>query len=244
MFSIPRTNRHMIVKRRSSSWARRPFFIATLAVAALLTFTGCSLGGQTSTQARPTPTPTAQQILASAQKVKLTDETFTLTVNGTSNGTTLSVTGTGKATVNPPRVSMTLSTEVSGTTITLDEVIDGATSTSFTKITSPASMATNTWTKSTDTSGPVSSADLEVGAQYNKITNPKLIGVEQVNSVETWHIQGELASSGNTTIDVFVRTSDYSPVKMSMHSTGEALSDVTIVYTAINSGFTIELPTV
>jgi predicted small lipoprotein YifL len=242
---ISRISRHKVIKARSHSLVRRSFFISILAVAALLTFTGCGLGGQTSTQAKPTATPSAQQILANAQKVKLTDETFTLTVQGTSNGTSLSVTGSGKATVNPPRVSMSLSTEVSGTTISLDEVIDGATSTSYTKITAPAAMATGKWTKATtDTSGPISSSDLDASSQYSKITNPKLIGSEQVNGVDTWHVQGETSGTSNSTIDVFVRKSDYAPVKMSMHTTGDSLSDVTIIYTAINSGFTIDLPTV
>ena len=223
---------------------RKLFVVAMLAVAALLLFTGCGVGS-VSTPPKPTATPTAQQILTSAKNAHLTDETFTVTVQGTANGTTISVTGTGKATVNPARVSMSLSTQVNGTTVALDEVIDAATGASYTRITSPASLATGSWVKSSDSSSPIAATDLQASAIYGNITDAKLIGSEQVNNVNTWHVQGTIAKSGsNGTIDVYVRTSDYLPVKMVIHGTGDAAIDVTVLYTAVNSGITIDLPAV
>jgi hypothetical protein len=240
MLRMPTITRGEDVGAGSGMSFARSFFIVTVGAVALLAFAGCGLP-TTSTQAKPTATPTAQQILTKAQSAHLTDETFTLTVQGTSNGTTLSVTGSGKATENPARVAMSLSTEVSGTTVALDEVIDGATSTSYTKITAPASLATDTWTKTTSSSGPISGSDLQVLTQYSKISNPKLIGKEQVNGVDTYHIQGDV-SGGSGTIDVYIRQSDYLPAKMALHSTGDAAIDVAIIYTAVNTGISIDLP--
>lgn len=216
------------------------FFIVMLVVAALFVFSGCGAPG--STQAKPTPTLTVQQILDKAQKAQLTDETFTMTMQGTASGTTLNVTGDGKGTENPARMAMTLSMEVSGTTLTMDMVIDMATNTTYTRITAPESLASKTWTKATDTSSGIPTSDLQLTAQYGKLTNAKLIGSEPVNGVNTYHIQGGIPSTGGT-VDVYVKQSDYLPVKMVVQSTGDTALQVTIIYTAVNTGVTIDLPT-
>lgn len=193
----------------------------------------------------PTGTPTAQQILTQAQKVHLADETFTLTMQGTSSGTPFTMTGNGKATENPPRTSMSLSMKINGTTVALDEVLDGATNATYTRITSPAQLATKTWKKETDTSGAGSGSDMLVGSLYNKLTNAKLMGSEQVNGVATWHIQGTVTGSdtnGDEAIDIYVHQSDYLPAKMVVHTAGTDPVDATLIYTALNTGISIDLP--
>lgn len=235
--------------------APKNFFVIMLAVAALFIFSACSspLGRPAAT---PTPQLTAQQILTNAKNAKLTDETFTLSMKSTAPATpeatpsaigSLSATATGKATTNPERISMSMNMTLAGTQVALDMVMDVPTKTTYTKITAPASLATNTWQKSADTSGLFSASDMQLLPSYDKITNPKLIGSEQVNGVDVWHVQGTTNVSGtDETLDVFVRKADYLPAKMVAHmpsSSGAGL-DVTVVYTAVNTGISIDLPTV
>ena len=222
------------------AFSNKPILAAMLVVAALFVFAGCGAPG--ATQAKPTPTLTAQQILTKAQAAHLTDETFTITMQGSAAGTSLDVTGDGKGTENPARMAMTLSMVVSGTTLTMDMVVDLATNTTYTKITAPAELASNKWTKATDTSSTLPTSDLQLSAQYSKITDAKLIGSEQVNGKNTYHIQGGVPSTTGT-VDLYIGQSDYLPVKMVLNSTGDSAIQMTIIYTAVNTGTTIDLPT-
>lgn len=210
-----------------------------LVVAALFVFAGC--GAPSATQAKPTPTLTAQQILTKAQAAHLTDETFTITMQGTANGTSLDVTGDGKGTESPARMAMTLSMVVSGTTLSMDMVVDLTTNTTYTRITAPAELASNKWTKATDNSSTLPTSDLQLSAQYSKLTNAKLVGSEQVNGKNTYHIQGGVPSTTGT-VDLYIGQSDYLPVKMVLNSTGDSAIQMTITYTAVNTGITIDLP--
>lgn len=229
--------------------APKTFLVIMFAITALFIFSGCSspLGG---VAAKPTATPTAQQILTNAKNAKLTDETFTLTMHSSSQGTpsatgAIDATATGKATTNPERIAMSMSMTLAGSQIAVDIVFDGATKDTYTKITAPAALATNTWQKSTDTNGLFSAGDTQLLPSYDKITNPKFIGIEQVNGVSVWHVQGTTVASGaDETVDVFVRKSDYLPVKMEVQSTGSTGIDMTIIYTAVNTGVSIDLPVV
>jgi hypothetical protein len=228
------------VKAGLPALSSKPILAAMLVVAALFVFAGCGAPG--ATQAKPTPTLTAQQILSKAQAARLTDETFTITMQGSASGTALDVTGDGKGTENPARIAMTLSMVVSGTTLTMDMVVDLSTNTTYTKITAPAELASNTWTKAADTSSTLPTSDLQLSAQYSKLTNAKLIGSEQVNGKNTYHIQGGVPSTTGT-VDLYIGQSDYLPVKMVLNSTGDSAIQMTITYTAVNTGITIDLPT-
>lgn len=229
---------------------RRFIFVIVLSVAALLAFAGCGLPGHLNLGTpKPTATPSAQQILANAEKAHITDEAFTMTMNGTTNGSAFTATGNGKATTNPQRISLSMSMNVSDTTVAFDEVMDIATKTSYTRITAPSILATNKWVKNSDTTGLLSSSDLQINPQYSKLTNAKLIGTEQINGVTTWHLQAtspaSSASSGlSGNLDIYLRQSDYLPVKMTLHATGDTAVDLTIVYTSVNTGITIDLPNV
>lgn len=237
---------HADLAKRTRTSQLKPFIMITLALAALLAFTGCGLS---TSQGATTPsgTPTAQQILTSAQKAHLADEVFTVTMKSTSDGKPLNMTGSGKATENPERVSMSLTMELNGMTVTVEEVLDGATKTSYTRVTAPAQIASETWKKDTDTSGSSASSglDLLVGSLYDKLSNTKLIGSEQVNGVDTWHIQGtsnDPTASDAEIVDIYIHQSDYLPAKMILHQAGTDPLDATLVYTSLNSGVSIDLP--
>jgi uncharacterized protein DUF2092 len=227
------------VKAGLPAFSSKPMLAAMLVVAALFVFAGCGAPG--ATQAKPTPTLTAQQILTKAQAAHLTDETFTITMQGSAAGTSLDVTGDGKGTENPARMAMTLSMVVSGTTLTMDMVVDLTTNTTYTKITAPAELASNKWTKATDTSSTLPTSDLQLSAQYSKLTNAKLVGSEQVNGKNTYHIQGGVPSTTGT-VDLYIGQTDYLPVKMVLNSTGDSAIQMTVTYTAVNTGITIDLP--
>ena len=240
MFKIKRAQDVQDVQAGLPASFRKSILAVMLLVAALFVFAGCGAPG--ATQAKPTPTLTAQQILTKAQAAHLTDETFTMTMQGTASGTSLDVTGDGKGTENPARMAMTLSMVVSGTTLTMDMVVDLATNTTYTKITAPAALASDKWTKAADTSSTLPTSDLQLSAQYSKITDAKLIGSEQVNGKNTYHIQGGVPSTTGT-VDLYIGQSDYLPVKMVLNSTGDSAIQMTIIYTAVNTGTTIDLPT-
>lgn len=227
------------VKAGLPALSSKPILAGMLVVAALFVFAGCGAPG--ATQAKPTPTLTAQQILTKAQAAHLTDETFTITMQGTASGAALDVTGDGKGTENPARMAMTLSMVVSGTTLTMDMVVDLATNTTYTKITAPTELASNKWTKATDTSGTLPTSDLQLSAQYSKLTNAKLVGSEQTNGKNTYHIQGGVPSTTGT-VDLYIGQTDYLPVKMVLNSTGDSATQMTVTYTAVNTGITIDLP--
>jgi hypothetical protein len=235
--------RHKAVEGESRPLRLRPFFVTIVAVVALFTFAAC--GSPSNVLAtKPSGTPTAGDILARAHKAHLTDETFTISMKGTSDGDAYTMTGTGKATENPPRTSMSLTMQIKGTTVTLDQVVDGTDNTTYSRITAPAQLAQKTWEKQAGTSDGGSGSDMLVGSIYDKVSNAKLIGSEQVNGVATWHIQGTLSvSDGDETVDIFVNQSDYLPAKMVVDAKGTDPVNMTLIYTAVNSGISIEIPT-
>lgn len=45
-------------------------------------------------------------------------------------------------------------------------------------------------------------------------------------------------------MDIYVHQSDNLPAKMVIHSTGDSSASVTIVYTGVNTGVTVDIPKV
>lgn len=219
-----------------------------LSLAALLALAACSpFARPGSTSTGPAATPTAKDIVTRAQNARLTDETFTLTLEGTSEGSAVKATGNGKATTNPARVSLSLSMEASGVTIALDEVIDSATNTSYTRITSPDILATKTWVKNEGSSSALSGSDMQVVPPYSKLKDVKLVGGEQLSGVAVWHIKATIPAEGTTSsgdADIYLRQSDYLPAQMVIHTSGDTTAAATVVYTAVNTGVKIDLPNV
>jgi hypothetical protein len=88
------------------------------------------------------------------------------------------------------------------------------------------------------------------------LQNPGLVGTETINGVQTYHLRGTVQtpvtpganqSIETTTEDLWMRQSDYYPVKIVAHGAGSSKGtsitvDVTATFTAWNSGVTITPP--
>jgi hypothetical protein len=93
-------------------------------------------------------------------------------------------------------------------------------------------------------------------ALVEQLQNPGLVGTEAINGVQTYHLRGTVQapvtpganqSIETTTEDLWVRQSDYYPVKIVAHGSGSNKGtsitvDVTATFTAWNSGVTITPP--
>jgi hypothetical protein len=89
-----------------------------------------------------------------------------------------------------------------------------------------------------------------------QLQNPGLVGTETVNGMQTYHLRGTVEAPvtpganqkiETTTEDLWVRQSDYYPVKIVAHGAGSNQGtnitvDATATFTAWNSGITISLP--
>lgn len=225
--------------RRLGKWAGVPLLLGALAALAL---TGCginSLGG-----AKATATPNAQTILQRAQAVQINDLSFTMNLDSTFAGTAATGNGNGTFTKNPQRVQLSLALNSNGTSFTLQEIADVASSTSYTKISGLDLPGFNgdKWIKSS-LGGSASLFDPSQLTNYSQLTNAKLAGAETLNGVKVWHLTGTSSSSGSTgTYDVYVRQDNYYPVKSVVKTTGADQGTITIDYTGVNTGATIALP--
>jgi hypothetical protein len=215
--------------------------IARLALFGVLALSACGVGGL-GASATPTATPTAAMILQQAKQAKVTDATFTMTLNGTTSGTAFTGTGNGKLTTNPNRSDVTFNLTAAGLQIAFESITDAATNSTYTKYTSPAILATDKWKKSTSGAGasPVDTSSL---TNYGDLSNVTLVGKDTVNGAAVWHLKGSSAStSAPGTADLYIRQDNYYPVKLDVQSTGATSGDFTLVFTAVNSGITISLP--
>lgn len=192
---------------------------------------------------KPQPTPTVQQILAHAQSARLADETFVLSMDAMLGPVPFTVTGTGRATTQPERIAVTISVTLGDTTTVSDNVFDVATNDVYMKITAPANLATPRYEKNPDAALLITATDLQVFPPYAKLTHATLLGSERVNGVAVWHIQGTFVEDHSSkTTDIYVRQSDYLPVRQHLHATGDLTSDLTCDYTAVNTGISIDIP--
>ena len=224
-------------RRHTAAWLP----VASLALFGMLALSACGVGGL-GASATPTATPTAAMILQQAKQVKVTDATFTMTLNGTTSGTTFTGTGSGKLTTNPNRSDVTFNLTAAGVQIAFENITDAATNTTYTKYTSPAFLASDKWKKSTSGAGgsPIDTSSL---TNYGDLTNVTLVGKDTVNGEAVWHLKGSSASTSlGGTVDFYVRQDNYDPVKLNVQSTGATSGTFTIVFTAVNSGTTISIP--
>ena len=68
-----------------------------------------------------------------------------------------------------------------------------------------------------------------------------------MNGVKVWHVKGTYPAQGETPssdMDIYVHQSDSLPAKMVIHTTGDSSGSVTIVYTGVNTGVTVDIPKV
>lgn len=227
--------------RKGVRASARISFLVFILSATLMAAAGCSLPAQSAT---PRPTPTVQQILAHAQNARLTDETFTFTMDDTFGPIPITANGTGKATSQPERIAVTMNMTIADETDQSDQVFDVATGDTYMKITAPPSLVTNRWEKNPDAAFLTVGDWQEVFPPYGELSDVTLIGNERLNGVAVWHIQGTFIDGNSTKIsDIFVRQSDYLPVQQHLYATGSLLTiDMTYKYTAVNSGIAIDIP--
>jgi hypothetical protein len=215
--------------------------IASLALFGMLALSACGVGGL-GASATPTATPTAAMILQQAKQAKVTDATFTMTLNGTTSGTTFTGTGSGKLTTNPSRSDITFNLTAAGLQIAFEMITDDATNTTYTKYTSPAILASDKWTKAASGAGG-SPVDTSSFTNYGDLANVTLVGKDTVNGEAVWHLKGSSSSASTPgSGDLYIRQDNYYPVKFDIQSTGATSGDITLVFTAVNSGTTISLP--
>lgn len=222
-----------------------------LATATLLAFTACGTPSTPGTgngggSIMPGAKPTAQNILKKAQDARVSDVTFTMKAEVTSEGKTMKITNEGKATTNPARMALTMTMESDGQIgVVMEAVVDEATKTTYTRFTAPAMLAKKQWTKSTDTPDELYISSAHVVPEYGKLTNVSLVGEEQVNGVSVWHIKATIPAEGsNPTADVelYLRQSDSLPAQMIIQDPTVASGAVTVTYKEYNTGIKIDLP--
>jgi hypothetical protein len=215
----------MARQRRTMVW-----FGGLLVMMGALALAAC---GGSSAASRPTATatPSAQGILQSVKNGSYKDGAFTITLSGTSSGTTFDGSGSGKFTTTPGRASMTITANVSGQQVEIDIVSDDATSTTYTRI----PLLSDKWTKAASDSSGFSTGSLG----SFEMTNPTLVGTEQLNGTSVYHITGTDSTDATATDDLYVRTDNNQPVRYSVKSTG---STATIDFTSFNTGISIDLP--
>ncbi len=212
-------------QRRATLW-----FGGTLVMLGALALSAC---GGTSAASNPTATatPSAQSILQNVSKGSYKDGAFTITISSSADGTAFDGSGSGKFTTSPSRASMTISATIAGQAVEIDVVSDDATSTTYTRI----PLLSTQWTKSSSDSSGFGTGSL---GSFD-MTNPTLVGTEQINGVNVYHVQGQDTTDTTATDDLYARTDNYQPVRFSVKSTG---SNATIDFTSFNTGITIDLP--
>ena len=242
---------------RSRVSGHRFITVALLSLAALLVFTACgsttttSGGSNNGGSGLPGAKPTAQQILANAQKANVKDVTFTMEVEtNSSEGANIKMTGNGKATMRPTRMAMTLNLGEEGMeeVAVIEAVVDETTNSFYSRFTKPEILAKG-WSKTTNEEfkDSLPGVQTQVTPPYSKLTNVTLVGEDTVNGAKVWHVKGTIPAAGDTPsadMDIYVHQSGNLPAKMVTHLTDDSTAIATIVYTGVNTGVTVDIPKV
>jgi hypothetical protein len=196
--------------------------------------------------------PSAQTILHKVQQAQFKDATFSLSFTGSFSGTSGTGTGTGKITKHPERSDISLTVPVEGQPVTLEVITDVATSSEYSKITnSPIPGFGDQWIQSPLGSSSTSSSLVDtsqITSYLNGLTNVRLVGSETIDGTAEWHIKGTTTQSTATqsgesgTTDLYVTKDTYLPKKVVETVTGSAAGTFTLLFTAYDTGITINLP--
>jgi hypothetical protein len=255
----------MLIKPTTTARTRRRIILPSVLISfVLLTAALSGCGALNLGSAKPTATPDAATILQRAATASYKDATFSLAVSTAIAGTTTTSTGTGALTKSPERAKITLNIPftLEGTTnsVTFDIIVDKATDSTYTRIPGLPSvggvpLGSDKWTKTT-TSSDASDSPVDVSSliDVDKLKDAKLIGVETLDGANVYHLQstgststtteGSTPTTSDSTTDIYVRTDNYRVQKISSHSTGDTAADVTLTFTAYDTGVAIDLPQV
>jgi hypothetical protein len=208
----------------------------------------CGCGLTTQVAAKPTPTPDAKTILANVAKIQYKDIEFSMTLSGGSSGSAVSGTGSGIITTSPKRAKITFNLSSGGQQIAFDTIedIDGnAIYIKFSTALFPG-IPTDQWIKASaggSLSSLTSAFDPSQLTNLSQMSNATLKGSETVDGVQVWHLTGTESSNGSaSSADLYVRQDNNEPYKIVAHAAGSAAADVTITFTGINTGATVDLP--
>ncbi len=217
-----------------------------LVLAGTLALSACGVSGLGA--AKPTPTPDAKTILANVAKIQYKDIEFKMTLSSSSSGTEASGDGSGVITTSPKRAKITFNITTGGQQIAFDTIEDIDGNTVYIKFSTALlpGIPADKWIK-TDASGALSSLtkafDTSQLTNFNQISNATLKGSEIVDGVQVWHLTGTETSNGTSAnADLYVRQDNNYPYKIVVHETGSSPVDVTINFTGINTGATVDLP--
>ena len=180
------------------------------------------------------------------------DTAFNLTVDFAKAGVVRTLTGNGKFTQLPVRSEVILTSTISGTTITVDDITAGGYD--YIK-TTPYYLTKYTQTPA----GNNSTLGVGGGSINNieKLNDPTLMGTETVDGYQTYHLRGTLAAptpEANTstpsipfTEELWVKTLDFYPVKAVLTATSTADGQsptvvITVIFLLWNAGLTVNVP--
>jgi outer membrane lipoprotein-sorting protein len=214
-----------------------------------LALSACGISGLGAAP-KPTATPDAKTILANVEKVQYKDLEFKMTIASTATGATaVSGDGSGTITKSPKRAKISFNLTSSGQQIAFDTIEDFDGNAVYIKFSTALfpGIPTDKWIK-TSTGGTLSSLtsafDTSQFTDFSQVSNATLKGAETVDGIQVWHLTGTESSSGSTaTIDFYIRQDNNYPYKFVAHSTGASAADVTVTFTGINTGATVDLPT-
>jgi hypothetical protein len=226
--------------RRKANWV----VVGLLTLVGTLALSACGVSGLGAAQ----PTPDAKTILANVGKIQYKDIEFKMTLSGSSAGTGVSGDGTGVITMSPKRAKITFNLTSGGQQIAFDTIEDIDGNTVYFKFSSALfpGLPTDKWIKA-DAGGTLSSLtnafDTSQLTNFNQISNATLKGSETVDGVLVWHLTGTESSNGTTAnADLYIRQDNNHPYKIVAHAAGSTSADVTITFTGINTGATVDLP--
>jgi hypothetical protein len=219
-----------------------------LAIGAL-TLAGCSI---TSLAGKPTPnaTPNAATILEDAvniQKTQTKDVEFSMNLDLTSSGTTISGGLTGTETSSPKRLDLVI-TNLTAVSVQFsgEIIIDSATNTTYVKFTNSniPEVPQGVWIK---TSGGSSINALPIDptqfSDLSQLTGATLKGSETLDGIAVWHLQATKTVSGSITqVDIYIRQDNSQLYELVANATGTSSGSVTLKITGVNTGATINLP--
>lgn len=214
-----------------------------------LALTGCSI---TSLASKPTPTatPNAATILeaaVNAQKTETKDVEFSMNLDLTSSGATISGSLTGTETSSPKRLDLVITSLTAASVQFSGEIIiDSATNTTYVKFTNSniPEVPEGQWIK---TSGGSSISPLPIDptqfSDLSQVTGATLKGSETLDGIAVWHLQATKTISGSTAqVDIYIRQDNNQLYEVAANATGTSSGSVTLKITGVNTGAAINLP--
>src|SRR5215813_3110935 len=232
----------------------RPHTLAgfALVLCSVLSLVACSLPGVNATS-------DAATILGQVQKIQLKDASFNASFTGTLSkdlgGGSGTASGGGKITTSPKRADIALNVDVNSLQVPVEVLLDADASDIY--VTSPvvsvALGGNGMWLKLSlgggnsggSSTGGFSAGDFDITQilDFTQLVNVSLAGSESLDGIPVYHLKGADASSGQAaTVDLYVRQDNYNPVRAILHINLFITGNLTLDFTAINSGASIAVP--